>query len=119
MAKFFTFRQNNSGGDFDVNDNVAHYVIIEANSVDEANAKAKNIGIYFDGVKNGSDCECCGDRWHAAWEDGDSEPKIWGKTLQKALKEGDIGPKSLFKYECRIHMLDGTVRCFPEVEHGN
>lgn len=33
---FYTYRQNNSGGVFEVNDNVKHYVIIEADSAIEA-----------------------------------------------------------------------------------
>ena len=34
---FYTFRQNNSYGKFEVNDSVKHYVIIEADSAEESN----------------------------------------------------------------------------------
>ena len=35
-TKFFTFNQNNSGGYFIINDDVAHYLIIEAQNAEEA-----------------------------------------------------------------------------------
>lgn len=65
---YYIFDQNNSGGSFDVNDNVAEYVIIEANNNEEANDKAEDIGIYFNGVNQGLDCDCCGDRWYPTSE---------------------------------------------------
>lgn len=64
MKKFYLFHQNNSGGYFIQNDSVDIYVMIQAESAEDANNKAEEIGIYFDGVKNGNDCECCGDRWY-------------------------------------------------------
>ena len=76
---FFTFGQNNSGGSFVTNDSVAEYVIVEADNADAANSIANDIGIYFNGVKDGIDCDCCGDRWYPAWDDGDAEPTLWGK----------------------------------------
>lgn len=61
---FFTYVQNNSGGDFVTNDSVAHYVIIEAVNAAQANEIAETIGIYFNGCDAGIDCYCCGDRWY-------------------------------------------------------
>jgi hypothetical protein len=58
---FFPFYQNNSGGVFDKN--LPINLIIEAEHADEANSRAESLGIYFDGVKTGRDCECCGSRW--------------------------------------------------------
>lgn len=79
---FYTFNQNNSGGSFIMNDNVAHFVIIEAESADAANTKAEDIGIYFDGCEKGWDCDCCGDRWSHAWKDeGEAEPLIYGRPV--------------------------------------
>ena len=63
----YEFRQNNSGGSFDVNDNVTHRVFIEAKDKDAAIYKALTLGVYFDGVDEGIDCECCGNRWHKPW----------------------------------------------------
>lgn len=61
MSKFYHFSQNNSGGsfDFDENSGITHHVVIEANSADHASARAQDIGIYFDGVRDGVDCGCC------------------------------------------------------------
>lgn len=73
---FFKFRQNNSGGSFDIDDKVTIAVWIEADSFDEANAKAESIGIYFDGCESGMDCDCCGDRWSAMddWNTPEEQP---------------------------------------------
>jgi hypothetical protein len=80
---FYTFYQNNSGGNFT---GPAVYVIIEANSAKEANDRAEDIGLYFNGAsedENGwsRDCPCCGDRWTAQWSDADGteKPEIYGK----------------------------------------
>lgn len=64
--KLYEFIQNNSGGVFDVDDKVCHIVYIEAESAEEANRKAVELGIYFNGVEGGYDCDCCGDRWYEA-----------------------------------------------------
>jgi hypothetical protein len=76
MTKTETFRyhQNNSGGfvvDAPTLNASEGYVegfdiYIYASSKDEANRIAESKGIYFDGVRKGRDCECCGDRWYMA-----------------------------------------------------
>ena len=63
---WFNFDQNNSGGNFIVNDNVTHRVIIEADSEEEAIEIGENLGMYWDGCDIGVDCPCCGDRWYCA-----------------------------------------------------
>lgn len=60
---WYLFSQNNSHGYFEVDDKLCAYLFIEANSEDEANEKALNLGCYFNGVETGIDCPCCGDRW--------------------------------------------------------
>lgn len=60
---FYLFEQNNSGGFFDVDDKLCHYLYIEADCKNEAIAIAESIGCYWDGVREGIDCPCCGDRW--------------------------------------------------------
>jgi hypothetical protein len=73
---FYTFRQNNSGGVW----SGSEYVIIEADSADEANMTALDHDVYFDGVHGGSDCPCCGDRWCEVDDDDATEkPEIYGK----------------------------------------
>lgn len=80
---FYTYDQNNSGGGFDCDDNVCQHVIIEAADADDADSRAEALGIYFNGVAAGIDCECCGDRWYPAspWRDGTDTPQVYGKTV--------------------------------------
>lgn len=61
--KVYVFKQNNTAGFFIINDRISPRVYITAKNAKDANIKAESIGIYFDGVKDGSDCICCGDRW--------------------------------------------------------
>lgn len=61
--KFYKFGQNNSGGFFQVDDKACHRLFIEANTFAEAVDKAEELGCYWNGVDEGIDCECCGDRW--------------------------------------------------------
>lgn len=80
--KWYCFRQNNSGGYFIRNDTVGVFVLIQAHTAIEANALAERVGIYFNGVLNELDCECCGDRWSQVDEyDGNVEPKIYGELV--------------------------------------
>lgn len=100
MNKFFSFEQNNSGGSFDINDakGIGPNVWIEAPDANEATERAKDIGIYFSGVEDGWDCECCGDRWSAPWSEdkGDDKPYVsdysfsWHDTVY-------------------VHRMDGTI----------
>lgn len=66
--KWYQFDQNNSGGYFDVDDKVCHRLFIEAESFNDAVEKAEEFGCYWDGVDDGIDCPCCGDRWNK-WND--------------------------------------------------
>jgi hypothetical protein len=103
--KFFLFRQNNSGGSFAVNEAVAHSVIIEAYSVKDANARAEDVGIYFNGCDTGDDCSCCGDRWYEAQDhDGTDTPLIYGEPPETH--------REMFAKEgqplCYVYRLDGS-----------
>lgn len=101
MTKFYTFSQNNSGGYFDINENVREYVIIEAEDHNQANKKAEEISIYFNGCETGQDCDCCGDRWSEAWEsDGRDEPMIYGTAASET-------EASIFRKSCFIYYLNG------------
>lgn len=57
----YSFRQNNSGGWFHV---PAITVYVHADTPEQANDRAEAYGLYFDGVDNDLDCDCCGDRWY-------------------------------------------------------
>jgi hypothetical protein len=58
--KVWCFYQNNSGGYMN---GPEENVFIEAKTYKNANIKAEETGIYFDGCEYGIDCSCCGDRW--------------------------------------------------------
>ena len=102
---FFTFYQNNSGGYFDVDKNLSKFVIIEANDFTEANKKAEEVGIYFDGCDKGDDCSCCGDRWESVDECYSfyDVPSIYGTPVLEYIDGG------YFQHEYRIHYLDGRI----------
>ena len=105
---FFEFDQNNSGGGFCVDDRVCHHVIVEADTATQANEIAERIGIYFNGVDDGVDCECCGDRWYPQWDqvDGLSTPMLYGKPIEQYQERfAEVG-----EVYCRIYYKDGSIK---------
>ena len=62
---YFKFRQNNSGGAFAG----TPLVFVQADNADDANRIAQDHGVYFNGVADGVDCDCCGDRWYPVSDD--------------------------------------------------
>jgi hypothetical protein len=108
---FYDFRQNNSGGTFYVDSSVAQYVLIEANDADEANARAQEIGIYFNGVDDGVDCECCGDRWYETSSDGTEAPTLYGEPVESHEEKFSFTPSG----EPLIHVyyLNGEQKTYP------
>lgn len=86
---FFTYTQNNSGGSFIQDHRSGVYVIVEADTLEEANVIAgEKAGVYFNGVADGIDCECCGDRWDKPYtNEGDDNPSIYGESISKHLAE--------------------------------
>ena len=62
---YFKFSQNNSFGHY----NGTPLVFIQADNAKAANAIAQDNGIYFNGVADGIDCDCCGDRWYPVQDD--------------------------------------------------
>lgn len=108
---FYTFSQNNSGGGFDYDEQkgIAEYVIIEALDADQANKKAQEIGIYFDGCVKELDCSCCGDRWYETYEGAAKEtPSIYGDPVEsfKPLLRLSKG------YTAFVHYADGSIKGF-------
>jgi len=100
---FYTFSQNNTGGSFEVNGQVSHYVIIEAKSADEANWRASDrADIYFDGCDAHMDCPCCGDRWYTSEEsEGTEHPEIYGEDIATFREKKDgfgMGWKGVIVY---------------------
>ena len=105
-AKFFQFRQNNSGGsfDFDKNNGVSVIVIIEAHSDKMANCIAESRGIEFD-----SGCPCCGDRWNTAWGNGDQVPTYYDTPVLTSPKPKYCYGQEKQMPEGYIHYLDGRI----------
>jgi hypothetical protein len=87
---FYAYRQNNSGGSFHIDESagISRCVVVEANSSDEADRKAIEIGLYFNGCEIGRDCSCCGDRWYPTY----GEAEAW------EIEEGSF-----------IHLLNGNT----------
>lgn len=77
---FYLYKQNNSGGIWQKDRFVDRFVFIEAKSVKDACKRAERIGIYFDGVSTGFDCDCCGDRWSTPY-DGMKNPRVYGHKI--------------------------------------
>jgi hypothetical protein len=113
-TKFFHFNQNNPGGRFDVDNKVAHHVIIEAIDANHANQRAESIGIYFDGCSKGMDCDCCGDRWYAQWHDEK------GMDVPMIYEESPEGFRDFFTKPnepvCHIYYLDGLQKTYLQPE---
>jgi len=84
--RFYEYSQNNSGGSFDVDKNLCHRIIIEAESCVAADAKLESLGGYFDGCAAGLDCDCCGDRWHPACN-AIELPNVWGGLTQSQAEK--------------------------------
>lgn len=101
-TRFWHFRQNNSGGNFTQNNWLDVHVVIEAKSAAHANERAKKIGIYFDGVDEGIDCGCCGDRWYPASGVGYSEPAVYSVPVRKYRT-----PRGIERI--KLHWLDSSL----------
>jgi len=98
--KFYTYRQNNSGGywDLDPEKGIGHYVIIEALDHNDADDRAERIGIEF-----GTGCPCCGDRWDNSYHgDENDSPKIYGEEPVEMFKESYNKDHLIY-----IHYADG------------
>lgn len=86
MKKFYSFRQNNSGGSFH---GPAVNVLIEASSLEEACSRTEphftlcgGSGLYAE-YDNCGCCPCCGHRWTAPWSD---EPEEFS-SMESWIKE--------------------------------
>lgn len=98
MPKFYTFTQNNSGGYYNINDDVAHFLIIEANDAEQAIERMHDIT-----AGHSEWCECCGERWFG-WineSDGHSMPTVYGENVLENK------PNGVFSTSTIIHYLNG------------
>lgn len=87
-----------------VTDTLNKYVIVEGVNMADIMNRARALGIYFDGCRQGRDCNCCGDRWRSPWEgqDGELVPTIYGEPVE--IVEAPRRPN------VAIHYMDGTVK---------
>jgi hypothetical protein len=46
---------------------------VYADTPEQADQAAENVGVYFDGISEGKDCACCGDRWTRTYGELDEE----------------------------------------------
>jgi hypothetical protein len=109
-TKFYSLTQNNSGGSFIVDDILCHRLIIEATNEEEALCKAEQLGCYWNGVEEGYDCKCCGDRWYPYADD---------IILKNGMTIEDYAQREVEQWnsttpDIRIFFLDGTVKEFPK-----
>ena len=100
---FYHYSQNNSGGSFDIDKErgITVSVYVEADTPEQADSRAEFIGLYFSGVAEGRDCDCCGDRWY--------EASSWDKT---ALEEIPVASDNMWSTAGEgivIHYKDGRV----------
>ena len=58
---YFKFRQNNSFGHFVTE---LRWYLFRQIMPPMLTAIAQQNGVYFNGVADGVDCDCCGDRWY-------------------------------------------------------
>lgn len=77
---WFGFDQNNSGGYY----RGPKFIAVQAKDAVEANKRAVESGeIYFNGVYDEIDCDCCGDRWYEVEEDEASpEPTRFDERVE-------------------------------------
>jgi hypothetical protein len=113
---WFNFRQNNSGGSFyfDKAKGLTVEVLIEAEDAASANSIAEEKGIYFEGIDDGIDCSCCGDRWYRVsnGEPGEPVPSLYGQPLSEASLWTRWSDREKDQKEVAIHYLDGRIEWF-------
>ncbi|WP_329793859.1 hypothetical protein V1227_18770 [Lentzea sp. DG1S-22] len=108
---FYEFRQINTGGRYvyDSERGITKHVVIEAASAEEANHRAREIGLDFDDEDN-----CCGQRWVPA-EDFDGsggydEPIVEDGCTPARELVPDAGDDELRGAHVFVHYADGRVQ---------
>lgn len=102
---FYEYRQNNSFGRWDVDEDkgIGPIVIIEEATFEYANEKARKIGLYLNGVLMGKDCGCCGDRWSfPQTEEGDTVPCHFNEPIWTS----GVGAYGVAGF---VHNMDGSI----------
>lgn len=97
--QWYTFNQNKSGGRWHINDDVAHWVLVQAYDCDEA---IRHIEPYAD---NSDSCSCCGDRWFFYPDGPTDQPTICGQPILEY--KDTLGFTN--GYEIRLHRHQGCI----------
>lgn len=104
-TKFWGINQNNSGGYFVENEEngICSYIIIEAETADEAENKLRELGEKVDGFWNY--CSCCGERWYVDFDEdeGKEEPCYYEDPVTSVVE-------SFFTTYVYVHYYDGTFK---------
>lgn len=114
QMKIYEYTQNNSGGSFMVDSKLCHRLFIEAKTQKEADLKALDMGVYFNGCDDDIDCPCCGDRWHEGSEV--EVPVVYDKKRSLVFSTIEGYAQHLadgFGWtspEARIFFADGSVK---------
>lgn len=97
--KWYSYSQNNSGGSFIENENICEWMLIEANTADEANQIMTDI---VDSNDAWDYCPCCGERWDINMDesDGHDVPSIWEEPISEVLADS-------FRSRAILYYLDG------------
>lgn len=99
---FYYKRQNNVHGVDVVNALLAKFVVVEADSLEEANKKGDELFEY-------DSCPCCGERWYKddGWfEEDDAKEDLNNLPLCKSSYFSEDAP------ELRLHRKDGTIESY-------
>lgn len=107
-TRWYTFIQNNSYGRFHYKpeEGIGYAVIVEATSAAHANERAEQIGLYFNGIRDGRDCACCGDRWYTVYTDAGEEFPMIYNTKVRPIKEGEK-PLKDWGIDAYMHKING------------
>lgn len=106
---FYVFSQNNSGGYFVKDENVAPEIIIEA--TEEVLAMARLDEILSQKPEYTSFCPCCGRRWYP--EHSDVYLRYWVSDEQYEEFETERDG-----YEAMFYPLEGEHRLIPWLRYG-
>lgn len=93
---FYTFYQNNVGGEYIVNEDIACFVIVEAKNAEEAESKIRDITEDYDDY-----CDCCGSRWNLdVFENmANDEPMAYGVNVrERKVYQGFSDNKTIIYY---------------------
>lgn len=108
--RFFIFSQNNPGGtmEYDDEEGISVYVVVQEPSWSKANAKARYIGLDFT-----DKCPCCGYRWSEKWrDDGMTSEEIAGWFMEHVTSPWFRKRRSPEEPDAYVHFFDGTVEGF-------